>query len=856
MKPKVKSNLRKIFFVSTLLGLLLFILGLLFTYLYEDRLKQFAIEQINQQLDAKIKVEKIDLSLWKRFPFVSLNFTKVLISNNKVDSKVANLVNAAHIYLSFDLIQIFKKDYQLENILIEDAALNLYFDKEGKHNFHIFKESGEGDPSFFVNLNSVKFKNTRLNFINEATEQSLVLFMEKVNFSGSFSQDKFDIRLNGKNQVVLYQSKGRELVRNHELDIDVHLNIEPQNGHYKLSKGLLTYQGLALQLEGDLLFAENNIELEANLIAKDVDIEELISQLPEENKSAFESYHLDGRLSLNASIKGSIGGEQFPTVQLEASFNQLSFTEPFYKIPFSQVAFKLLYNNGKQRSLASSTVQIISFNSANTWGKVAGNFKILNLWKPQIAAKINSTIDLEKLNTYLQIDTIETISGAANIETLLSVNVNYNEATKRWEMEYLDMNHVFSLSQVNIKLQQSPQTYSHISAKGVANQNDIQFEQLSLNTGNSNITFSGAIMGLGLNTTLAASPLKVEGTLQADHLSYEQIAAAMPSEGGTDSRFPEDILIGLQFRFNDFVYQGLNLQHFSGKFTLRNQKIQVEQVQLACLGGEVSGSLYLDGSEQGKYMLYNQGKLRGLDIQKTFQQFNNFDQSMVTAQNIKGKLNSDYIFKCTFNQDWELLNPSIELNSDMEMQNGELINVEALNSLKNYTKIKDFSNIHFSTIRNSITIKESKVYIPNMVVNSDKMNIKVSGIHDFENQYEYHFEVLLSEIMGKQYKEKLEDEFGEIENDGYGKTRIFLSLIGKGEKFEVKYNRSGLTKKLQQDMQEEKQSLKNALKEEFGWFKKEAKKDSLKMVITEKQQEKAKLKSQEEGQYILEWEDE
>ena len=292
---------------------------------------------------------------------------------------------------------------------------------------------------------------------------------------------------------------------------------------------------------------------------------------------------------------------------------------------------------------------------------------------------------------------------------------------------------------------------------------------------------------------------------------------------------------------------------------MRNRRLSFFNLKGNIFDGYFDGMLWIDGSKKGKYELYTKGVTKSFDISKSFETFNNFGQQLVTSSNISGALNANYELKCTFDNKWEFDPNSVELNSDMIISNGVLRDVRSLNALKSYTKIDDFSELKFSEISNNISVHNSQLLIPQMAVNSNKMNIELSGLHNFDNSYEYHFTVLLSEVMGKKYKQTLEGEFGDVKNDGYGRTKLFISLIGKGADFDVKYDRSGLAKKIKADLQEEKSSLKKALNEEFGWFKdedKSSKKDSVKTPKQKKKTEEENLKKQEEGEFIIDWDDE
>jgi len=196
------------------------------------------------------------------------------------------------------------------------------------------------------------------------------------------------------------------------------------------------------------------------------------------------------------------------------------------------------------------------------------------------------------------------------------------------------------------------------------------------------------------------------------------------------------------------------------------------------------------------------------------------------------------------------------LESNVIIKNGELNNIKELNALSNYTRIDDFSHIVFSTLENTIQIKNGNILIPDMLVKSNKMDIDLAGTHNFDNVYDYHIGVLMSDVLYKKAKSKSQNEFGEVQSDGYGRTKLFFHVYGKGDDLSVKYDNKNMAKKLKKDMAEEGKDLKTVLNKEFGWFKKsqeDSKKDSL--IIEKKKKEKEQLKKQEEGEFIFEWDE-
>ena len=110
-------------------------------------------------------------------------------------------------------------------------------------------------------------------------------------------------------------------------------------------------------------------------------------------------------------------------------------------------------------------------------------------------------------------------------------------------------------------------------------------------------------------------------------------------------------------------------------------------------------------------------------------------------------------------------------------------------------------------------------------------------------------------MLAKKAKQakKENNEFGEVADDGLGRTNIFLSMTGTVDNPIIKYDTKGAIQNVKQDLKVEKQTLKSILHEEFGLFKKDStlcnkkpKTDDTKFIIKwdedDKKEEKKELK--------------
>ena len=853
MAKTAKNLFKRIFLYVTIIIFSVFILGIVFAYIYEDEIKDITIKQINKSINTKIVVENIDLSLFSQFPKASLKFNKVNIISKGSDS--ITIIKADKIFLNFDVIDIINGDYNLDNIVIDNAVINYIINKNGISNFNFFNSNNTDSSGYFLNLSSVRISNTIFNYTNKGTRQKASINIIESSFNGIFTPDKFNITLSGRNILEKYENKGRSILKNKYFNLNVQLIIDPKTGLYKLEKGQLLYQGVPLNLTGELSIHENYIGINAKLIASNIPAKKIIENLPKDRKLIFEKYKPNGLITINTNINGKIGGKYIPLVNASIILNNFSFFVPNKELDFQNLSAKIKYSNGKNHNLKSSKLQIKNLVTKSNLGSIKAELYINNFWKPAIKTNITSTIDLQVLKTIIKIDTIEKLSGQADISTNISLNLSFNDSNN-WDIKNLKMANHFNISTASFAFINSKTKYDSIYCQGSLNNDNLHIQSFKLLS--ENTILKGRLRIINLPFSIFNSQNKsmiIKANISANEISYNQIMQSLPSSKSKDSRFSDKLIVNIGFSFDQFYYGDLSAQKAKGLFSMSNRRISLRNINLQSFNGNIKADVFIDGTKQELYNIKSQGKVTNIDIDNLFQNFNNFNQSIITHKNINGDLTSNFILNLDFDKDWNSNSNSIELNANIFINDGVLRNLKSLDALKSYTKIDDFSTIKFKTIKNNISIKNSILTIPNMDINSDKMNVNISGTHTFDNVYEYHFNVLLSEVMGEKYHKTLTSEFGEIENDGNNRSKLFFTIIGKGDDFEVKYDKSGLGKKIKEDLNDEKNSLKDALNKEFGWFKKEQQKRKNDSIKALKKLEKDDVPKTEEG-FSIEWDDE
>jgi hypothetical protein len=242
---------------------------------------------------------------------------------------------------------------------------------------------------------------------------------------------------------------------------------------------------------------------------------------------------------------------------------------------------------------------------------------------------------------------------------------------------------------------------------------------------------------------------------------------------------------------------------------------------MSSLSGLISGNGYIAQNVNKSIVAKGIFDVNEIDVNQTFSTFKNFGQTFLKAENIKGNLSGAISLLLPLDS---LLNPQIQaLTSEGKyiLTDGALVNFEPVKELSSFIELSELENISFDKLENDFFIRTNFLYIPQMDVRSSAADLSINGKHSFENNYEYHVKILLSEILSKKRKKvkRNNTEFGEVEDDGLGRTSLLLKVDGKGEEVNVGYDIKAVGNELKNDIKSERKALKTILNQEYGWFK-------------------------------------
>ena len=801
----------------------LFVVG----YYYHDEVKEYVVAELNKQLNTQIIIDgkDIDFTVLKSFPYASVDFKNIKALEAIESKNKDTLFKAGKVSFQFNILDIINKKYHVKKIKIEDVDLKIRIDKNGKDNYHFWKAvSDTGSSAFSFALEKIVLNKIRLSYKDYKARKNIDVLIKQSTISGKFSNSTYAMEATADLFVNQIKIEGSSFLRKKNIHTELELIVDNTVPSYKIKEGKIKIENLLVEVFGNVINANKNPIVNFGIRGKDMDIKSVLSLIPNQYKGKINEYESNGEFYFNATVQGSLTKDKTPQIKADFGIKNADITQVKDNIVLHHVNLQGKYSNGNKDNSEVSLFELIPFSATIDQGSVSGELSLHDLNNPSVSGKIKADISLEKLQRFIKIDTIERVSGQLKIDASFEgdgkeINtINYQNITTAG---------ILSITDMNLKLKNNALIFADINGDFTFDNNDLAINTMTGNVSSSDFELKGFLRNSIGFILKRNQDITVEATLRSKNINLNELVANKEENSASKSKyklkFSEHINVILNSEIQHLVFRKFDAVNIKGVIKLKDKKMTVDPLTLSTMNGSITTSGLVDGSDSTKLLITCFSDISNINITKMFTAFENFGETAIMDKNIKGTATAKIQFASELSPELVINMDKLYAGLDMSIENGELNNVESMKSLSRFIDLKELENVRFATFKNQLEIKNKIITIPKMEIKSNALNLMTSGTHTFDNEINYKIKLSLNELLSKKAKraKKQNDEFGEVADDGLGRSNIFLSMTGTVYNPIIKYDSKSAIENVKQDLKVEKQSLKMILKEEFGLFKKD-----------------------------------
>ncbi|MFM7216654.1 MAG: AsmA-like C-terminal region-containing protein [Bacteroidota bacterium] len=829
----MNRRLRLLILVPAIMAGILAVVSFVVSTFYAEDVKQLLIGQINRHLKTEIKVKDFGFSIWKNFPYVSFELNQVLIPDPTDANHRDTLLQADRISLLFNVVGLFKDDIVIRKVVADRGVLHVRLDTKGDPNYEIW-EADTASTASELDLSEVRLRDMHLTYFDQLHDQDYSFHAHDVKFSGTFGEDRFDMAVKGKLDVKRLKSAGTCYIENKPAEIAASMEVDSRSDQYRFGESTIRLGEVSFSVNGGLETKED-VNLDLSIDADKADLHDFILLLPKKYAGVMDGFSTSGKVEFRSTIKGKSSKSSDPVFNADFSLSDGTLRPEGEKVELENIRFSGKFRSGPKGELLIRKIQA----SLDAY-PVNADVRVSEFSDPFLEVHAASRINLAALKGFLRLDTLESLSGTAQVDIDFSGRLRNMNKKIASEISAIKSSGKVELQDVNFRLKTNPLQFGSINGRLSLRDADVVVDALSGKISSSDFKIDGTISNLVGFLLVKDQMASFHADFTSSSIDLDELLINKAASNAQDTSYKLKLNPRLSGNMNVAIghikFRKFRATDLSGKVRLTDQALYGQGLRFQAMQGQLAMDAVINASRSDSVVMSCDANLQRLDIRQLFYELENFDQDVMTDRNVKGRMSANVQFRSMWSRDLSINPATARATCDITIENGELNDFGPILQLSKYLKVKDLRNIRFSTLHNVISISKEVITIPTMEIKSTAIDITANGTHDFDNRVDYHIIMLLSDVLGRKVKQQ-NSEFGEIEDDGLGKTRLFLSMKGPVDDPKITYDRKAVGEKIRADVNREKNTIRQIMKEEFGLFKK----DTIKKVDSPKKKEELQI---------------
>lgn len=721
-------------------------------FLFKGKIESIVKDNINQQLNATVSWNQLDLSLIKSFPSAELGLQDLSVIN-QAPFEGDTLVYAKKFSAKMGIMQLFKSEgISLDEIIINEALINVVINEEGIANYAIMKDSEEVKESndeakesdFQLNLKHYEINNSEISYRDYPAKTFALL--ENLNHSGDgdFGEDIFTLRTHTDVKVSVDFEETNYLNKNYlQLDAEIEMDLNQMRFTFKENEAKVNQ--LALAFDGYFQMNEEDSEVDLKFATPSSDFKNFLALIPEAYASNLEGVETTGKFEVEGFAKGKIAENATPQFALFMNAEKASFNYPDLpkKVDDISLQIDVVSNTNKIEDLF---VKIENVKFRIDQDQFNGNANIENIFDDmKVAFQANGSINLKNISQAYPMPSDLDLNG------LLTANIKSNFLMSDIEKErYNRVNANGNLRLSNFKYNDKDlkNPYEINTASIQFSTNNIQLQEFEMKTGQTDLKASGRLDNL---MGFVFSDADLKGRFQATSNNFSVADFMSSSQNETSSsntssseeiKIPKFLDIAMDFNAKNVAYDNLNLKNARGSMIIKNETVTLQDVSAGIFGGSITLKGKVSTRETQPDFDMQLGLVQ-VDIAQVFTQMDLAKNIAPIASALTGKVSTNFDLKGLLNPDFSPVLNSLSGGALAQIVQAQVQPEKAplINNLNNEFNFIDFSKLNLSNLTTQATFKEGNVSVQPFQIQAEGVDIDVKGNHKFDGSMDYNLDV-------------------------------------------------------------------------------------------------------------------
>lgn len=285
-----------------------------------SRLTPIVRQVADKYITCEHEVGEVDLTFFSTFPEFGLRVDGLCLINPTEGAQSDTLLAASEVVATVNVMEFLQhSNLVVRELSLPNAVANIYIAADGATNFDVFALSSDttatdttssGRPFDQISVDAARIEGRYISFVDEKDSISAALANTTLAARiGSWD----DVLLTLQSEAVSATLGGTQYADSLQVAVSLPASVDLDKMHFALRKATMQVNEFAVQLDGTVDIADS-ISLNIHARARDWQIEPLLALLPASLTDMLRDIEVDGRVSLDADVRGVYSSLQMPLV--------------------------------------------------------------------------------------------------------------------------------------------------------------------------------------------------------------------------------------------------------------------------------------------------------------------------------------------------------------------------------------------------------------------------------------------------------------------------------------------------------------------------------------------------------------
>ncbi|NNC94661.1 MAG: hypothetical protein HKN92_03805 [Chitinophagales bacterium] len=719
--------MKKVILIFSTLIFLLAAVIIAAPFIFQDRLNEFVIEEINKNPDVTVDYKNPKVKLFKHFPDITIYIEDLKISPK---SKKTSLFHADEVLFSFDLFSVLSgKSTDISKIGLLNPVTSYIIKEDGSSNWDfLLTNSKSDDAGVSFSIDEYYIANASISYKDEVNKVALDIKKLDHSGSGNFNSEVFDLQSNTSANIQKLSIDNEDYFSNVELKLESILNIDLKEDLYTLKENVLQLNSLELNLDGDIKNTET-VTSDITFNTNNNSINGLLSLLPV-IKQNMGDLKTEGNLQMDGFIKGVFADGVYPDFEINSRIEKgnVSFKEMTHKIEGVNLVALISKMGG---DLDNVKVNIKKFNALADGKSIEGSLMLSKILSdPYIDLAVKGKLFLEDLMPYVTDDALESMSGLIDLDVEL-------KAAKSQLLESsgtLQSKGKIAVENASFSTTAFPEVLKVNEAKFEILNRQLKVSKFQSKMGESDVAIVGNINRI-FNYLLSDGKLIGDLTMNSRFFNLNPWLEPNESENAEIYAIPENLELSVFATITKVLYEEIDMKDISGQFQIREGKLIYQKVKADALGGKilVDGAYLTKNGKASVDMTYD---VSALDIAKTAENLGLVDGYFPVAKYLEGKVSSKMELQSDFTNEMLFDLSTVSGNGNIKIPFASIQSMPLMEKLSSVSGLKT-SNWKIENAWTVVKIKNGKMAVEPFTVKAGGYDMLVSGSNGLDKSIDY-----------------------------------------------------------------------------------------------------------------------